>query len=239
MSALVPFFVFAAALVQGTIGFGFALTAMPVLALLMDVKDASALVALNAFILSAVMLAQNRRDVDFREATGLIGSAIVGIPFGVLLLARAPQQVVLLILGVTIAAFSIYALVKPAPPQLKNQRWRYVFGFVGGVLGGAYNTSGPPVVLYSAMRSWPPAKFVAVTQAFFTPTYLMIVVGHGLGGLWTREVLINFAWSVPGIVLATFVGKRIAARLPVAALAKAIYGLLFVLGVMIVATNLT
>ncbi len=235
---LAAFLIFAAALVQGAVGFGFALTAMPVLALLMDVKDASALVALSAFTLSAIMLAQNRKDVHFGEAAGLIGSALVGIPFGIFLLARAPQQLVLLILGGTIAAFAVYALVSPKPPQLKSGLWRYGFGYVGGVLGGAYNTSGPPVVVYSAMRSWPHEKFVAVTQAFFTPTYLMIVAGHGLSGLWTREILTIFAISAPGILAATIIGKRIAGRLPVKALSRAVYGLLLVLGLAIVGTNL-
>ncbi|MEM1396209.1 MAG: sulfite exporter TauE/SafE family protein [Pseudomonadota bacterium] len=234
---IIPGLVFVAALVQGTVGFGFALAALPALTFVMDVKAASAMVALCALLLATVMLVQNRRHIDFNEAAGLIGAAVLGVPFGVLLLARAPEDIVLTLLGVVIASFSVYALVQPKPPQIQDRRWRYACGFVGGVLGGAYNTSGPPIVLYSAMRSWPPAKFVAITQAFFATTYLMVVVSHGVGGLWTRGVIVGFLISIPSLVAATLIGKRIAQAAPVKFLSKAVYVLLLILGGLLILTN--
>ena len=230
--------IFAAALIQASVGFGFALVAMPLLALMLDVQSTAALTALCAFALSASMLARHWRAINIMEASGLIVSAIAGVPFGVALLAYAPRTVVLVLLGLLIASFSLYSLTTPKLLELKNRRWRFVAGFFGGVLGGAYNASGPPVVLYAAMRRWRPEKFLAVIQAFFVPVTFGTAAGHGLAGFWTQEIFAAFAFSLPAILAATFIGARIAARLSIENLSKAVYGLCFVLGLLIIATAL-
>ncbi|MEZ5892538.1 MAG: sulfite exporter TauE/SafE family protein [Parvularculaceae bacterium] len=227
-----------AALLQGAVGFGFGLVAMPLLALLMDAPSAAALAALCAAVMSAVMLIQNRKGVHFGEALGLILAAAAGIPAGVFVLAHAPRQALLISLGVLVSAFSLYSLVHPRTAELKDRRWRFAAGFFAGVLGGAYNIPGPPVVLYGAMRRWPPERFLGVTQAFFLPTGLLVMSGHAIAGFWTREVLTLFAFSLPGLVAATFIGKRVAARLSAETMSKAVYGLCLALGAMIVVTNL-
>lgn len=230
--------IFIAALLQGAIGFGFALVAMPLLALMMEAQSAAALVALSAATLSGVMLIQHHKGLHISEAAGLILAAAAGIPVGVYALAHAPRHLFIIGLGLLIASFSLYSLARPTPYEIKDRRWRFLVGFVSGVLSGAYNTGGPPIVLYGAMRRWPPARFLAVTQAFFFPTALMVAVGHAVAGFWTREVLTLYALSLPIFVIASLLGKRVARRLSAETLGRAVYGLCLVLGLMIVATNL-
>lgn len=234
---LIVALIFFAALLQGAVGFGFALVAMPLLTLMLGSQSAAALSALSAGTLSGMLLFQNRKAVHFGEASGLILAAAAGVPVGVYALAHAPRQPLIIGLGLLIASFSLYSLMRPAAIELKDRRWRFLAGFLGGVLGGAYNTAGPPVVLYGAMRRWPPERFIAVAQAFFFPISVMVASGHAIAGFWTREVLTLYALGLPGIIAATFLGKRVARRLSPAMLAKAVYGLCLVLGLVIVATN--
>lgn len=230
--------IFIAALLQGAVGFGFGLVAMPLLALVMDAPAAAALVALSSATLSGAMLIRNRKAVHFEEAAGLILAAAAGVPLGVYVLAHAPRQPLLIGLGLIVAAFSVFSLAQARPFEIKNRRWRFLAGFLGGVLGGAYNISGPPVVLYGAMRRWPPERFLAVTQAFFLPISLMVASGHFIAGLWTKETLTLYAAALPGILVASLLGARLARRFSPAALSKAVYGLCAALGAMIVVTNL-
>ncbi|MGD9801733.1 MAG: sulfite exporter TauE/SafE family protein [Parvularculaceae bacterium] len=236
--ALIIVVIFIAALLQGAVGFGFGLVAMPLLALMMDAQSAAALVALSAGSLSGAMLWRNRKAVHFEEAAGLIIAAAAGVPAGVFVLAHAPRGPFLIGLGLLVAAFSLYSLLRPTPHELKDRRWRFLAGFLGGALGGAYNTAGPPVVLYGAMRRWPPDRFLAVTQAFFFPISAMVAAGHAFAGFWTREVLTLYALGLPGIIAATIIGARLARRFSAEALSKAVYGLCVFLGAMIIATNL-
>lgn len=73
-------------------------------------------------------------------------------------------------LGVVIVAYALYALFNPTLPELAQRSWAYGFGFAGGVLSGAYNTSGPPVVIYGTCRCWQPAEFKSNLQGYFLLT---------------------------------------------------------------------
>lgn len=229
---------FVAAILQGAVGFGFALVAMPALALVMDAPSAAALVALTGISLSTVMLFQNRKGLHLGEAAGLIVAAAAGVPIGVYLLANAPKEPLLIVLGIIIIAFSVFSLARPSAVEIKDRRWRFAAGFAGGILGGAYNIPGPPIIFYGAMRRWPPERFLAVTQAFFLPVAIMIAAGHAVAGFWNREVLIACAASIPGVIIASFIGRRITAGISAGALSKAVYGLCLVLGLVILAMNL-
>ncbi len=229
---------FFAALLQGVTGFGFALVAMPLLAFLLDAPSAAALVALLGVVLSAVIAVQNWKDVHFGEVSGLILSAAIGVPFGVYVLANAPQGALLIALGTVIIAFSLFSLLRPPTKELKDSRWRFAAGFAGGVLGGAYNIPGPPVIFYGALRRWEPARYLGVTQAFFFPVSIMIASGHAVAGFWSREILTLFVFCLPGVIVASFIGRRVATRLSPETLAKAIYGLCLALGLVIVVTNI-
>ncbi|PQA88665.1 sulfite exporter TauE/SafE family protein [Hyphococcus luteus] len=229
---------FVAGILQGGVGFGYALVAMPALALMMDAPSAAALVALTGISLSTVMLIQNRKGLHIGEAAGLIAAAAAGVPLGVFLLAHAPRGPLLIALGLIIIAFSLYSLARPAAIEIRDRRWRFAAGFAGGVLGGAYNIPGPPIIFYGAMRRWPPERFLAVTQAFFLPVTVMVAAGHAAAGFWSREILLLCAASIPAVIAASFIGKRLTADISADRMGKAVYGLCLVLGAVIVATNL-
>jgi uncharacterized membrane protein YfcA len=92
----------------------------------------------------------------------------LGIPVGLLMLARVPEDLVRIVL----ACYALYSLVGPRLPVVSAKPWAYGLGFVAGILGGAYNTNGPPVVLYGALQRWPSNRFRATLQGYFLPATL-------------------------------------------------------------------
>ncbi len=60
----------------------------------------------------------------------------------------------------------------------------------------------------------------------------MILVGHGVAGLWTPQVLQLYAFSLPAIMLAVFAGERLNRRLPREAFGRVVYAFLVVMGVL-------
>ena len=132
-----------------------------------------------------------------------------------------------------IIAFSIYNLLKPQLAAVVSQRTAYLFGFFAGILGGAYNANGPLVVTYGTLRNWPSESFRATLQGYFFPIGLLIVVSHGLAGLWTTEVITLYALSLPVVVLALLVGRRINHSIPAARFEQVVSGLLIVIATML------
>jgi len=136
-------------------------------------------------------------------------------------------------MGVLLIAYGLYSLIAPRLPTIENEKSAYLFGFVAGVLGGAYNTNGPPVVMYGMLRRWPPEHFRATLQCYFLFTGFSILVAHGLAGSWTGPVLRFYLYSIPVILLAIFVGEHISRRIPKEAFSRVVYVFLIAMGVVL------
>jgi uncharacterized membrane protein YfcA len=227
--------IFAAAFVRSVLGFGDAVIAMPLLAVVVGLKTASPLVAFMGPTISILILARGWRRVDMRSASRLIAASVLGIPIGVYGLTRLPEEPLKIALGVLVLIYGVFGLARPGA-RIKNEKaWLpWLVGWSAGVLGGAYNINGPPVVAYGMLRGWPPESFRATLQGYFLPTGLAILAGHGLAGMWTGEVLRSYLYSLPGIVLGVVLGGLLNRKLTHAPFAKLVYGSLAVMGLILI-----
>ena len=232
LTAYVVAVIVVATLIRSTLGFGEALVAVPLLALRMPVEVAAPLAVLVSIVVAGVVVVQDRGSIQFRAAAGLIVASLFGIPLGLLLLTYADDQIVKLLLGSVIIAFSLYSLFVGRHRTLSHDHiaWLIVCGFVGGILGGAYGMNGPPLAIYGALRKWSPQHFRATLQAYFLPVSVVGLAGYALIGLWTTVVTWYFLWSLPGVVVATFAGRAINLRMKGGAFVRVVYGGLLVTG---------
>jgi uncharacterized membrane protein YfcA len=219
MSPIMPYLVtclvlFVSTLARSAFGFGDALIAMPLLTLAIGLRTAAPLVALVGTTIAFIILWRNWRVVDLRASGRLIVASLLGIPVGLLFLKDVPEPLMQACLGVLLIAFSIYSLVQPGL-VIRRDRGAYAgaFGFGAGVLGGAYNTVGPLIVVYGQLRRWAPERFRATLQSCFLPTYFAIVVGHGFAGLLTVQVFRMYSLALPLVLVAIFLGGRLNACL--------------------------
>ena len=227
---LAVFIFFIAALSRSTFGFGDALIAMPLLALIMDIKIATPIVAFMGFFISLIILIRNWKKLDYGKIWKLILYSLFGIPFGVLFLKDTNDFVIKLVLAIILILFSIYKLSKPNLLSLKNDNYSFIFGFISGMLGGAYNTNGPPIIIYGTLRNWSPQEFRLLLQAIFLPTNLLIIVFHGIAGLWTATVFNYFFISLPVIFIAILIGRKLNMIIPKDKFVKYVYAFLLIIG---------
>jgi len=223
---------FLCAFIRSAVGFGDALLAIPFLGMIMSLSTASPVVAMAGFIMSLGILVANQETVDFQSAWRLIAASLVGIPLGVLLLHTAPERVVKCVLGLVLVVYGVYNLITPGVPHVQHEKYAFPFGFLAGILGGAYNTSGPPVVIYGTLRRWSPEYFRATMQCYFLFTYLATIVGHGMARLLTPLVLELFLWALPGIGLGMYLGGKVHRMIPRPVFSRVIFGILVIIGVL-------
>jgi uncharacterized membrane protein YfcA len=205
--------IFLATVIRSAFGFGEALVAVPLLALLIPVEEAVPLATLVSITVAGVIIAQDWHKIHVRSAGWLVISTLFGIPLGLWLLAAVAESVVKAILAVIIIGFSLYCLVSRSQYELKNDRWAWLFGFGAGVLGGAYGMNGPPLVIYGSLRHWSPEHFRATLQGYFLPASLLGMCGFWLAGLWTPAVTGYYLWSLPIVLAAIVLGRAINQRL--------------------------
>ncbi len=203
---LISLIVFLASFVQGATGFGLALVSMPLLVGILGIRAATPLVSLIGVAIETIMLVRYRHAFNLRAVSHLSLAAVAAIPLGVFILRRADAQLITKILGVIVLGYALFALFSPRLPQLKRRIWAYGFGFASGLLSGAYNTGGPPVIIYGSCRQWPPAEFKSNLQAFFLLNSLVVMVLHAVSGNFTPLVWRSFGLGAPAIILGLWAG---------------------------------
>jgi uncharacterized membrane protein YfcA len=225
---LVVIAVFVGALMKSMFGFGEAIVSMPLLALLpITLQTSVSLIGLAGLTVE--------RPVLIRLAV----STVIGIPFGLVLLHLTPAIVITFGLGIFLIAFGCYSLIKKIlsraieRPLLNDREWVLPFGFASGVLGSAYNFNGVPVVVYGTLRRWNPDRFRGTLQAHFLISGVLVVTGHALGGLWTFDALIYYAYSLPAILIATALGVFLNNRIPAGKFERYLFIIIIVLGILL------
>jgi len=227
---LVLSILFLSTFIRSALGFGDALIAMPLLALVIGIQVATPLVAMGASTIAFTILLKSWRKVEIKAAWRLVIATWIGIPLGIFFLKSAPEILVKSLLGILLMGFGAYNLFIPDLPKLLNEKWALVTGLIAGILGGAYNTNGPPVVIYGMLRRWDPEKFRATLQGYFLPTGFAILITHGLAGMWTTEVVRLYGYSIPIIIAAVLLGEKVNLLIPQGKFDKIVYGFLVVIG---------
>ncbi|HEY7091141.1 MAG TPA: sulfite exporter TauE/SafE family protein [Tepidisphaeraceae bacterium] len=224
--------IFVATLIRSTLGFGEALVAVPLLALRLPVTIAAPLAVLISVLVAAVIVVQDWRQIELRSARWLILSSLLGIPLGLLLLARTNDHVVKMILGLIIVCFSAYSLAAKSRLHLKHDHplWLLGSGFCSGILGGAYGMNGPPLAIYGSLRRWSPQQFRATLQGYFLAASVVGLLGYAWLGLWGPMVTKYFLLSLPGVLLAIIIGRALNNRLRDEGFFRFVYAGLFVIG---------
>jgi uncharacterized membrane protein YfcA len=211
-----------------------ALVSMALLPAVTGIRLATPLVALVAIVIEGVLIIRYREALDMHSIWKVVLAALVGTPLGVLFLSHVDERIALTVLGLVIAGYAVYALLGLKLPQLENAMWAYAAGLVGGMLGGAYNTSGPPVIVYADCRRWSPDVFKSNLQGYFVISSLAILAGHALNGNLTPRVWQLFWWTLPFIAIGLIAGLSLDRWLNPILFRRVVLVLLVVMGVRLI-----
>src|SRR5215210_6448880 len=97
----------AAAVAQGLSGFGFSLVSIPLLALVVPVKVAVVGGAILGFVQSGLVVAGDHRHVEWHSAGVLIVAALAGMPIGLLVITRVPEEPLQVAIAITVLVFTM------------------------------------------------------------------------------------------------------------------------------------
>ena len=231
MALFIAVIVFLSAFQQSLSGFGFSLVAMPILVQLLGIQTAAPLVAVLALTLNIINGIRWRQALDFSEIKRLGIWMALGVPLGIWGIFALNETIVKAGLGILLVAYALFALLKPDRLPTISRRWAYPAGFFAGLLGGAYNTSGPPLILYGSLRNWSHQRFRAVLQSLFGFAASIVVFGHIVTGHYTKPVLELTAIALPGTLLGVLLGALLDKRIRPEHLARWITIATLILGV--------
>jgi len=197
---------------QAVFGFGSALIAVPLLLNLVEPETIAPLLALFSLTIAVPTVSSIRGEVQFGRVSRLLVGAAVGVPFGVYLSTTANPDDVKILVGITIFLASLVGLFGVPEGWSVNKNAGYPFGLLAGVLGGAYNLSGPPLVLFVSFSNMNTQAFRA-TMHFVSIVLNVLVVGWYI---WSEnfpiEILQVYLLSLPVLVFNVVAGGYLSTK---------------------------
>ena len=108
--------VFLGATIMGTVSFGFALVAAPVLLLFLAPQSGVVIANILIVILLVFVLFRVRQHVSFRLVAGMAIGGLLAVPLGVVFLKSADPAVLRMVIGGVILSLGIMVLFKVQIP---------------------------------------------------------------------------------------------------------------------------
>ncbi|MBL7218296.1 MAG: sulfite exporter TauE/SafE family protein [Desulfobacteraceae bacterium] len=231
---LICMIVFFSGFIQGLSGFGAIMLSLPLLALFIDVKVVIPLVGIFGLVIPILLLIKLWKHLDWKKIYPLFLGALPGIPVGVFFLKKFDINTIQLILGIILMTFSIYSLFLKSFNRGLRGRWAYVFGFIGGCIGGALSAAGLAAIVYTSLQTWGKDKIKATLQGFLLASHLVIIILQAVNGLITTIVLWYLLVSLPTLILGTYVGTLFYGRINEDFYKKTMLILLAILGALMI-----
>jgi uncharacterized protein len=184
------------ALVQGAVGFGLALVAVPLLAII-DPGLVPVPMLLLATGHALLMLRREHRDTDWTGVGWALLGRLPGIALGVLAVAVLPPRWFAVAVAVIVLSCVALSVVRwrprPTVPAL------LVAGVVSGAGGTASAIGGPPVALLYQDAKGPRVR--ATLAAYFAAGSALSLAGLLVGGQITGDALRAAALMVPFMIV--------------------------------------
>jgi uncharacterized membrane protein YfcA len=205
---------FAGALIFGITGFGSALVTIPLATHLVPLPYALALFAIVDLACALTVGLENPKNAVRSEWLRLAPTILAGTALGVTLLVSLARTTGMVLLGLFVVSYAIYALVRHAPVRVIPPGWGWLAGLCGGITSTLFGAGGPPYAIYLSHRGLTKEQFRA-TMGFTTMTSisLRVVAFFVTGLLLDHRVWLSELAMVPAALAGLFVARRLFLRI--------------------------
>ena len=227
--AVVVVAVAAGAVIQGSIGFGYALLAVPAMVLLLPwaVPVTPLFLALPMTLLMSV---REWRSIDLSGFALITAGRLLGTVAGVVLLVLAPKGYLSIVTGLLILTVALGSFFKPSFEV--NKRTRLAGGVSSGVVGTVAALGGTPLALVYQDRSG--AELRSTLAISFVVGIAMSLVGLGLAGKVEGRHVVLALELLPGLLVGLWASRWVVKRLEERWLRPAVLIFAAVAGVVII-----
>jgi uncharacterized membrane protein YfcA len=223
----------------GLIGFGSTVIALPWLAQFFPLKFAVPLLMLLDLAAFLLLGARVHKRIQYAEIGWLVPFIAVGMAAGLVLLIEVAEQKLIAVLGAFLLLYASYSLLRRGPPRVLSRAWCAPIGLAGGMFSALFGTGGVLFAIYNAGRIRDKEALRATNAAMIMLSSLARVVLFGVAGLLTQDGLLATALVLlPAMLSGAWLGNRLHAEVPAVAVVKAVYALLVIAGLLLLARSL-
>jgi uncharacterized membrane protein YfcA len=198
----------ASAILQGAVGFGLGMIAIPFL-IYLDVRFVPGPLLVAALTLHMLVLRRDRSGVDTSGLAMLLSGRLLGTIPAALLLASLPiESMKLLLAGVVLAGALMGVLHSGGHP---TRQVLFAAGTASGFMATAAGLGGPPVALVYQRETG--VRLRGTLAAYFIIGTIVSLFALSWAGRFTREEMRLSFYLIPGTILGYVMSRPAAAYL--------------------------
>lgn len=227
--------VLVASTTQVTVGFGFALLSVPLMALALPTREAVVVSTILGLVTSSFQAWHGRHDTERDVVVRMVASALVGLPLGWLLFTRVDDDVLRALLGVSV----ILAVLLLATNRVAtgSRRLDVVCGALSGALASSLSTNGPPLVFALQARGLSMSAFRPTINTVFTVSGVVALTGFVMSDDVSGDALIHSLMAIPVLLLGSRIGFLLRGRVPESGARRLVLALLALAGTAAILTS--
>jgi uncharacterized membrane protein YfcA len=217
-------------------GFAFVLVGAAVLLQFLTPALVAPVLVMGSLIVQGIGTWTVRDHIPWPRLWLYVGTATLGVPLGIAILALGPARAIVAGVGVLLVVYASYTLariaLRLAPARRQATRVSdAVIGFASGILGGIGGYVGALVGMWADVQGMPPQDTRALMQPFIAIMQALTILGLTFTGFFTGEAIFLTATAVPALLLGTWLGLRVGKRLPAQGFRLVLLSLLLVSGI--------
>ena len=224
-------------LVQGILGSGSALVAVPLALLFLPKEAVVSSMLMVGLALNGFLSVRIKEPISYRQVLFLFLASLFGMPLGVWILRAIPLPTMQVFVGCLVVVFTFLLqwgrLRLPQSCVLTG-----IAGFFSGLLDTSTSMSGPPVLILLAGQGLPKDQFRRTLVSFFLVSDLVAVLMLVASGVLTPQTAGYGVMAIPFAFLGGFAGDRLSTRLPERPFRALVLAVLFLAGVYSVVSGL-
>jgi uncharacterized membrane protein YfcA len=212
--------------------------ALPLLAHFFALKFAVPLLMLLDLAAFLLFGGRVRRRVRYAEIAWLVPFVLAGMAAGLTLLIEVAEHRLLAVLGTFLLLYAGYGLSRRGPPPALSRAWCAPIGLAGGAFSALFGTGGVLFAVYNAGRIRDKEALRATNAAMIMLSSVVRLALFGAAGLLTQDgLLATAALLLPAMASGAWLGNHWHASVPAAAVVKAVYALLVIAGLTLLARS--
>lgn len=202
--------IFFASFLQTITGFGYALAAAPLMALVMNPKDAIMFILFTGIITKLALLYHTWHQGRFTAISLIFATSLAGALPGAYVLKVISNEALKVGIGLTLIIIAI-AMARDFRVNISQPRLaKTVVGIISGFLSTTTSLSGPPIVIYYLNEQTDKEIVRAnLTRYFILSNASSLVISYFFGTLNLAVLSNNALLALPAIPLGIWLGEKL------------------------------
>ncbi|WP_298842905.1 sulfite exporter TauE/SafE family protein [Clostridium sp.] len=213
-------------------GNGCTVLALPFAIMLTGIKIAKPVLTICGLLLCLYVVLVSYKDIVWKQYFRIMIFAGIGLPIGMWIFNKFPENVLKSILGIFIIVISIKGLINcyktnKVTKPINNSVLNFIV-FIGGCVQGAFTSGGPLVIIYATEKLKNKSNFRSTLCMVWVTLNAIIVVQNFVTGAITPEVTKLLLFTLPFLLLGAILGNYAYHKINDTIFNKMVYIILFI-----------